>query len=874
MLSFGICSGLAYSQESPFSKTISGNYANKTVKEILTDIHEKTNIRFSYSPDKITESTRVSVIYYNISIANALEKVFKGLPVRYEFVDDYIILKKSREEVKETQPEMQEEEHPVTFSGYIKDKLTSEFLIGATVFFKEIGKGAVTNNYGFFSITVPPGKYETEISYLGYEKLLQNLDLKSNVKFDFGMNIQPNALEEVVITSFQAEDLVFKMRGSQSRMTSSFVEKKPALMGEPDVIKSLEFQPGISFYGDGSSYFHVRGGNLDQNLILLDEATIFNPSHLLGIFSPIIPDAVSNVDIYKADYPVNFGGKLSSVIDIHTKDGNKNQFSGSLDLGYIATRGTIEGPIKKDASSYFISFRKSYFDRYIKPHAPDLKDLYFSDFTAKVNVKLNAKDRLFLTLFTGQDYLRTQTGDNDQNGLNWDNKSFTIRWNHVFGSQIFLNTSLYGSNYEYFLYGSVKNGEYWKSAIANQSLKEELTWYVNPQTTWKLGFKISTYQFNPGNYFKNSVITENQVSPVNSLETSAYAGAEKEVNSWLKLNYGLRLVGWGNYGEAFVIQFDSLQQAIGKETYEKGKQYYAFTGVEPRLSASVKTGNLSSIKGGYSRVNQFLNLITNSISPFNSFEVWLPSGPNIKPQTADVFDLGYIITIPRNLISFQASVFYKNMENQIGYKYHANMLLNPAIEGELRQGRGWSYGLELSAKKELGKLTGQLSYTWSRSFLKIDGLNNNEALPATYDKPHSFTASLAYQAKTRWLYSFDYCLSSGARVTTPTSFYYYQGYQVPLYTKQNNDHFPLYSRLDASISYRLNKKERKFSHHLTFAILNVLGKQNPIFVYFNKTKTEDGKLVIPMDRLKESSLTPSMRYTFWVIPSLNYQLKF
>lgn len=867
-----------FSQVKTFDQKISGNYSNQTVKEIITDISQKTNIRFSYSPGKIPEDARISVSYSNASIAGALGEIFNGMPVRFEFVDDYIILKKSREELKvyfaDNEPE---QVRPVTFSGYIKDSRTSEFLIGATVYFKDLLKGAVTNSYGFFSLTVPPGAYQVEISYLGYEKLVSTIDLKNNVKLDFAMDFQPSKLQEVVVTTFGTKDMVFNMRGSQSHMAPSFVEKKPSAMGEPDVIKALEFQPGISFYGDGSSYFHVRGGNFDQNLILLDEATIFNPSHLLGIFSPIIPDAIRSVDIYKADFPVNYGGRLSSVIDIHTKDGNKNRFSGSFDLGYVAMRGTVEGPIKKDASSYFISFRKSYFDEFLKPSVPDLKNLDFSDFTAKVNIKAGAKNRFFLTIYSGEDMLRAKTGTSDHNGLNWSNKSFTLRWNHVFGSRMFLNSSFYASNFDYYLYSSVKNGDYWKSTIGNGSLKEELTWYANPQTTWKFGFRISFYQFNPGNYFRNSVLSETQVSPVNSLESSMWAGAEKEVNSWLKLNYGLRFVSWTNYGKAFVVEFDSLQSPTGKKDYAEGVPYYYHLAFEPRLSASFRMGEQSSIKAGYCRVNQFINLITNSISPFNSLEVWLPSGPNIKPQSADIFDLGYIVSFPRNHMSFQASTFYKNMANQIGYKYHASMLVNPAIEGELRQGRGWAYGLELSARKESGKLTGQVAYTWSRSFLKIRGLNNNQAFPATYDRPHSFSASLAYQSKPRWLYSADFCISSGARITTPTAFYYYQGYQVPVYTKQNNDQFPVYNRFDFSIRHRLNKKEQRFSHYLNFSVLNLLGKPNPIFLNFNKIKItgENGdEFYIPMDKLNFKPVTPTIRYTYWIVPSLTYQLKF
>jgi len=861
----------SFSQNSNANKPISGNYSNQSLKEVLADISAKTNIRFSYSPKKVPETTPITASFSNVALSDALEEIFTGLPVKYEWVDDYIVLKRGAAEG----PELKEEtEKPVTLSGYIKDNQTSEFLIGATVYIRDIQKGTATNNYGYFSLTLPPNKYATEISYLGYEKLEQTIDLQSNVKLDFSMSFLPQKLEEVVVSSFRTEEIVHKMRASQTRMSPSFVERKPSLMGESDVIKSLEFQPGISFYGDGSSYFHVRGGNFDQNLILLDEATLFNPSHMLGIFSPIIPDAIRSVDIYKADYPVNYGGRLSSVIDIHTRDGNKNKFSGSLNLGFISARGTIEGPIKKDASSYFISFRKSYFDNFMKPFIPNLQGLYFYDFTAKVNLKLGAKDRMFLTIYNGSDVLRGKLNTDDSNGLNWANKSFTLRWNHVFGSRVFLNSSLYSSSYDYYLYGSVKQKDYWNSRIENSNLKEELTYFVNPQTTWRLGFKLSYYHFNPGNYTNHLASNNIQVSPVNSFETSVYAGAEKEISPWLTLNYGIRFTSWTNYGKAFVVQYDSLYRATEVKTYKENEPYYFHTSLEPRFSAAFKTGKTSSVKTSYSRTNQYLNLITNSISPFNSLEVWLPAGPNIKPQFADIVDIGFIKSFPKHLISIQSDIFYKWMYNQIGYKYHANMLVNPAIEGELRQGKGWSYGFELSIKKETGKLTGQASYTFSRSFLQINDLNGNRQFPATYDRPHNFNTSLAYQHKPRWLFSVDYCLASGNRVTTPTSFYYYQGYQVPLYTEQNNDRLPIYSRYDFSVSHQLNKKPGNFSHSITFSILNVFGKRNPIFLYFNKSKAEDGKLVVPMDRINQQDLTSTMRYTYSAVPSLTYQMKF
>jgi hypothetical protein len=863
-----------FSQSSVFNKTITANYNNATLKEVISDLSNKTGVRFSYSPNKVPEDQRITASLSKISLNDALGEVFKNLPVRYELVDDYVILKKGP--VPE-QAESVTKPQNYTLSGYVKDISDGEFLVGAAVYLKEIGTGTRTNNYGYFSLTIPPGKYSLQISYIGYQDMLNEINLLSNTKADFSMNILPQKLEEVTISSVRDNEIVSKAHAAQSEIIPVFVGLQPALMGEPDIIKNLEFQPGICFYGDGSSYFHVRGGNYDQNLIILDEAVIFNPSHLLGIFTPIIPDAVKSVDIYKADFPVNYGGRLSSVIDIQAKDGNKSKFSASGDLGFYSSRATIEGPFKKDASSFFISFRRSFFDLYLKPLVPNLINLHFYDFTTKTNIKLSRKDRLFLTLYKGEDKFKMKSGDNDASGLNWGNTSFTMRWNHIFGPRMFTNTTLATSKYDYYMHASYNKNEYWLSKISNTVLKHEISFYASPGITWKYGLIFGSYDFNPGNYYTPENAGNFQVSPVKSTEVIAYAGAEHQIISWLRVNYGLRITSWSDKGknsETFVVQYDSLYNALGTTQYKNNEVFYRHTQLQPCLSLSFKTGNYSSIKASYNRTNQNINLITNSVSPFNSMEVWLPAGPNIKPQYADITDVGFTKAFTALRIKIQADIYYKWLYNQIGYKYHAEMLINPNIEGELRQGNGNSYGFEISLNREIGKLCGQISYTYSRAFLKIDGLNNNEEYPATFDRPHNLSMSLAFKARPRWLITSDFALLSGARITTPTSFYYYKGYQVPVYTSMNNDQLPTYFRLDLSTTIQLNKPGRNFKHSLTFAIYNMFGQQNPIFLYFNKTVAEDGKLVIPVDQLNQSQLTPSIRYTFVVMPSLTYQFQF
>ncbi len=862
---------VAVSQPAILNRPITARYDKVPLGAVLEDLSLKFGVKFSFSPRKIPENAPITASFSNVSLLEALNIILDDLPIQYELMDDYIILKKGGTIKSEEEVDMVRR---FTINGYIKDNKTGELLIGATIYIKELELGTISNKYGYFSITLPPGRYTLFMSYMGYENKEYAVELTSNMKFDISMAQSLQLMEEVVITSVDKEKILFKKVASQSEILPESIKKQPALLGESDVLKTLELQAGITFFSDGSSYFHVRGGHYDQNLILLDEATIYNPSHLLGIFSPIIPDAVKSVDIYKANFPINYGGRLSSIIDIRTRDGNMNDYSFSGSMGLISARATIEGPIREDRSSFFISYRRSYFDRFIRRLAPSLKNLYFYDFTSKLNFRLGSYDRIFITFYKGRDIFRIQQENEQINGLDWGNSSATLRWNHVFGSRLFLNSTLLGSRYNYYLRSDVTTDRYWLSEINNSSLKEEFTYYIKPSLTLRFGTRLAFYDFNPGNYNNPDDPESIQVSPVHSVEAVFYVGADHDLFPWFTMHYGLRNVGWTNYGESFVVQYNDAYEFEGIEYYEKDEKFYKHTGIEPRISYSLKAGSNSFFKGGYSRTSQYINLISNSISPFNSFEVWLPAGPNIKPQLSDIIDFGYLRHMPGHGLMFEGNLFYKWMYNQIGYKYHANMLVNPLVEGEIRQGEGRAYGIELSLKREKGRLQGQMAYTFSRSFLKIEELNEGLTYPALQDRPHVLTISFAFQARPRWLITGSMNYASGAPVTTPSSFYYYRGYQVPLFDRQNNDRLPSYKRIDLASTFQLNKMPDRFEHTLTFAIYNMFGQQNPIFLYFNKTLDDNSVPVVPADHLNTAEITPSIRYTFIVLPSITYQFRF
>ncbi len=860
----------SYAQEELLNQQITVSYSNTPLEEALDDIHAKTGIEFSYSPQRIPLDFLVNFSATDRTY-NILTEICNQAGIEFSLTGGHLILQKTDPRTEDTRIETKIAKY--TISGTIQDQRTGEVLIGAAIYIKETGRGTLSNQYGFFSLTLPKGKYNLEASYLGHTTIPVTVELTKNTTWNPRLADRLSMMEEVVISSVNKEQIVFNILSGQSSLDAVKVEQQNAALGETDMLKSLANIPGISFQNDGSSYFHVRGGARDQNLILLDEAPIYNPSHLLGLFTPIIPEAVKKTEVYKADIPIQYGGRLSSVIDIRTKDGNIEHFSGSGNLGLVSTRLNFEGPIRKKRSSYFISFRRSQLGMYLKKSRPSIEDFYFNDFTTKMNFKLGKNDRIFLTLYSGKDIFLINNKAS-KSGLEWGNNSLTLRWNHIFGNRLFSNTTLYTSKYDYFLYTDYDAQLYWNSHISSANIKSEYTFFLSPTLKTLFGINIGGYFFNPGNYSSPEIGINNTVSQANSSEFVLYGGNEHQISSRLKLNYGIRMVSWADFGEAFTVVYNDSYEPNGYKEYAKGEEYYSNLAFEPRIALSVRTGDLSSLKFSYNQTIQNIHLINNSISPLNSLEVWLPSGPNIKPQHAQILNLGYVQNFMKKKLDFQADLFVKRMYNQIGYAYHAEVILNPYIEGELRQGDGLAYGFELLLKKSIGKIYGHLGYAYTRSFLKIKGLNYNKAYPAHQDKPIDFSMSLGYQIKPRWNINSNLAISSGMRISTPTGFYAYQGAQVPVYTKQNNQLLATYKRFDLGTTIRLNKIEGKTEHYLNLALYNFFNIKNAAFLSFNKTANDEGKIVVPADKLADEELTPTFRYIYSIVPSINYSLKF
>lgn len=827
-----------------------------TLRDLLTTISEQSGIPFSYNPGKIPAMSKTRYHVTDASLKQVLQDLASTHDLTFEFVENQIIVKADRPRKR-----------LVTLSGTIRDAATGEALIGASVYIRELQSGAVTNPFGFYSLSVPTGSYQVAFSFIGYRNTTQMLNLTDAIRQEVSLEEEAPFLQEVEVSSIPSA--VDQLLTGSHNIRPSAVERRPEPFGEMDVVKSLESIPGVKFHSDGSTFYYVRGGHRDQNVVFIDDAPIYNPSHLLGMFSTIIPDAVNDITLYKGDMPASLGGRLSSVLDVRTKKGNNQHFSAWGSVGLISSKAGIEGPFKKNNSSYLLSARVSSVGWLLKAWEADVRKFNFHDLTGKMNFRLSNKNRLYFSFYSGAD---NYFGRN--NGISWSNNAATLQWNHLFNDRLFLNTTIAGGGYDYFLHTNLQTGTKWNSHISNFHLKTDFSYFVRPENEITFGMGLNGYGFNPGNLQSNVDISAiPAISVRNAAEFVLYGNHEVRFNDKFGVNYGLRFSSWTNLGEAFEFIFDENGYPSDTLFFRKGESYKRFLNAEPRVSVSYFPNERMSLKLGFSRNVQNIHLVSNSISPFTSLDVWLPSSLNIRPQLANQFSAGYYYHISSKNISLSAEAFYKKMLNQIDYEPHAQILLNPLLESELEFGTARSYGVELLAEKDEGRVHGLIGYTWSRAKRTFPGINNGVEYNAFYDRPHQINLSATYVLSTRWLLSANWNYGTGAPYTAPVSYYSFNGREVPLYGDVNNERLPDYHRMDISATHTLNKNpDSRFTHQLSFSVFNFYGRKNALFINFNKTESADGTLKIPVD-LNDSRNVISQFYLYGFTPSVSYNFK-
>ncbi len=752
-----------------------------------------------------------------------------------------------------------------TVSGTIRDKKTGEVLIGATVsLLGQPRSGILSNSYGFYSVSAAPGHYTLIVTFTGYMADTLRVDLDKDTRLPVEISPESIEMEAVVVSAQKKNDNVARPLMGVQKLSTNEIRNVPVLFGEKDVLKTIQLLPGIQSAGDGNSGFYVRGGGADQNLILLDEATVYNPSHLLGFFSTFNSDAIKDITVYKGGMPAEYGGRLSSVVDIKMNDGNDKEYHGGGGLGLISSRLNAEGPIVKDRGSFSVSGRRTYADLFLKLSSDSTvnnNSLYFYDLNMKANYKIDDKNRVYLSGYFGRDNLSFGGAF----GIDYGNATGTARWNHVFNSRLFSNTSFIYSKYSFKIRINSNNNDLnITSDIRDLDLKEDLQYYVNADNKINFGFDAIHHSISPGIISASASSSFNSLNLQQkySLENALYISHEWSPNDRLHFNYGLRVSAFSVFGPGKFFTYDSAGNVKDSSYYRAGRVAKNYLNPEPRFSTSYQLNEASSFKVSYTRNVQVLHLLSNSTSA-NPTDLWIPSSNNVKPEIADQVSMGYYHNFSDNRYEFSSEVYYKDMQNQIDYKNGAQLIANENVESELQFGKGRAYGLELFFKKKAGKLTGWISYTLSRTELKIDGINNGNWYPARQDRTHDISLVGIYQASKKWTFSATWVYYTGNAVTFPSGKYEINGQTTFYYTERNGYRMPAYHRMDIAATLQPKKKKpRKFEGSWTFSVYNLYGRENAYSIQFQNDPNDPAK-------------TQAVQYAlFRFIPSVTYNFKF
>ncbi len=774
-----------------------------------------------------------------------------------------------------------------TLSGTISEASSNETLIGVTIAIPDLKTGTTTNEYGFYSLTLPKGEYKIFVSYLGFKNIQQTINLNTDRKRDFNMIEEAEALEEVIVTEDVERLEIRKPQMSVNGLSVQTIKNVPVVLGESDVIKSLILLPGVTNAGEASSGFNVRGGAVDQNLILLDEATIFNSSHLFGFFSVFNPDAIKDIKLFKGGIPARYGGRVSSVLEIFQKEGNSKELKVNGGIGAVASRLLVEGPIIKDRTAFLAGGRASYAHLFLPLFDIDNK-AYFYDLNTKINHKINERNSIYLSGYFGRDLFSIQDSFINLYG----NAVGNFRWNHLFSDKLFSNLSLIYSDYFYGLELDFVGFE-WDSGIQNFNLKYDLKHYLSDKLQINYGLHNTYYVFNPGKIKPNrpdSGIVEEQLTKKYANENAIYVDVEHRVTEKLSLGYGLRASQFNRLGqdEFFVyrnnnpVDFDpftlTYQEATPIDTISSGRggTLEKFFNLEPRVSAAYSFNDNTSIKASYTRLAQYLHLLSNTSSP-TPLDVWTPSGPFVEPQLLNQYAIGYFKTFKNNRYSLETEAFFKEIDNRIDYIDGANLIANEAIERVILNGEARAYGLEFLIRKNEGRLKGWLAYTLSRSeqrtpgrTLNFDtgrsnletGINFGDWYSTPYDKTHDISVYGSYELNEKWSLNSNFIYQTGQPTNYPVGQFEFQGLVVPVYGLRNQERLPDYHRLDISATLTPKKnKDRSWNSEWIFSIYNVYNRMNAASINFRENQ----------DLGRNEAVRTSI---FGIVPSITYNFKF
>jgi hypothetical protein len=833
---------------------------NVSLRQALREIEAKTPFKFLAKAEDIEGGAPVSINMQNELLNKILDGLFKGRNLEYKQDGVNIFIKRGNEGAVRTSSSTPGKNYSV--HGTVKSSRTGEVLIGATVVIAGNDAATVTNNYGFYSLTLSGGNYTLHVSAMGMRLKELPISLTADVQLNISLEEEAKELEAVTVTSNASTRNLRTPQMSTERLNVQEVRNIPVLFGERDILKTIQLLPGVKAAGEGNSGFYVRGGGADQNLILLDEAPVYNASHLLGFFSTFNSDAIKNATLYKGAMPAQFGGRLSSVVDIKMNEGNNQDFGVSGGIGLIASRLNVEGPIQKDKSSFLLSGRRTYVDALLHLFGDSsLKKtkLYFYDLNAKMNFILGDKDRLYLSGYFGRDVLSQQ----ELAGINWGNATGTLRWNHLFNKKLFSNTSLIFSNYDYRININSEASNYRiLSRIRDWNLKEELQWYANSRNNITFGFNSIYHTIKPGEISVggNNGTVAHDLQDRYALENALFA-----TNNWRPFDkwsfiYGLRLSLFSVLGKGDYYTINSEGEVLDTLRYKRGEVVKTYAKPEPRLAASYQLNTTTALKMSYTRNTQNLHLISNSTSS-SPTDKWVASTNIIKPEIADQVAIGYYKNLKQNRYELTAEAYYKTMQNQVDYRNGAQIFSNQPIETQILFGKGRAYGIEGMIKKNAGRLNGWISYTLSKTERKINGISNNNWYNARQDRTHDIAIVGIYELNKKWTLSANWIFYTGDAVTYPTGKYRVDNEVYFYYSERNGYRMPNYHRLDVGATKQL-KKGKRFSSELNFSIFNIYGRANAYQVNFRESEDDPDK----------TEAVKTSLFTF--VPSISYNFKF
>lgn len=850
---FFLCIGLSL-QVVAQQKTLSVSKKNVAISQIIAELEKSSRYVFFFSEGVKPELNRkVSLRMVDKPINEILDGLFRPTNLSYTISGRQVTI-----HFKTTEKPQQSSKKRVRVSGKTTDSDSKESLANVNIYIKELRTGTSTNEQGEFTLTIPPGNYTLHLSYIGYTTSTEKISLTKEGRFEFQLH-PDTRLDEVLVLGTKKDENITRTTMGMEKMSISEIKRMPALMGEVDVIKAIQQLPGVQPTSEGGSGYSVRGGSVDQNLVLLDNATVYNASHMFGFFSVFNNDVVERVDLYKGDLPLKFAGRLSSLLDVQLKETYTDRIKGSGGIGLISSRLMLEGALGK-RTNWLVGGRRSYADLFLKASSKeDLKNsvLYFYDLNGKITHRFSDKDRISLNLYSGGD----KFGASSVASFSYGNYLASLTWGHLFNEHLLFKMNFNTTNYHYGLHSKMESAKMkWEADITDYTFRWDWTHIVGARFQLNYGLNSTWHKFNPGVIsrpsYSNFTIPKN-----NTLEHGTYLSAEHQVSDKLTLRYGLRLAVFQNIGQSTLYTFDKNHEAIDSTTYRSGKIYHTEYALEPRVALVYKLSDYSSIKMNYARNTQFMQLANNSSSG-SPLDLWFPASPNIKPQKSDMVSAGYFQNFKQNAYETSVEVYYKKMNHVIDFADHAQLLLNKRLEGEIRTGKGQAYGIELMVKKNTGRLTGFVNYTLSRSERTIPEINGGKTFLSPFDKTHSVNILASYKISSKWDISAAWIYATGNPTSYPTGRFEIEGEYFPIYSGRNEYRKKDYHRLDLSATYvPTQKKNRKWKGEWNFSLYNAYGQKNPWLISYDQN-TANG---IP---------NAQMTYLFSFVPSVTYNFKF